>query len=323
MSMKNINRDIFEVPLDTSVDLDSLCLTELNQIGEVRAQKLREAGYQNVTDVLTEDSDELKKVPHIGEKISEEYGDECSRTETMRFYWDDEHIYPSNTTVLSFPQNHGKKFKLNTWKNRNNSYKTDLAIHQSIGVWMHWVILSELQYFPPTKEEKEAKNQLQNLDCVNWTEVEKASEWFKEQGLKLLNNNVNIDEVEMVEEFITHPEEGFAGQCDLVVIDESDDRWMIDIKTSKQIEPSHEIQVTAYSKALEYNGYPVDHCAVLRINPMKNINTRKNNIQFKVVSSKQDSFSIDSCNIEMNWKKFKNSVEVFERSIPTYPKDKK
>jgi hypothetical protein len=283
---------------------------------------------------------------------------EKTEQKDMRFYWkvDEKEPHPSVTTVMGFGTNSGKKMRINDWKQQYKDNPIRLRYHQSIGTWMHWVLLHTLGELPQSHEEHNSKRDLQRmskitektatpewveeLDELPWwiepfevedslpypdwvidfdySEVEKAEDWMQYQGHRLLNNNPHgaYDKTVFVEKFVHHPtiETSFgtvgtyAGQGDLVYIDENGDTVMCDIKTSDEVHEAYYSQLMAYKKALEYHGYEIDRCEIVRADP---------------VTQTTEVRKIPEQVEEIAWKRFVDSRQTVSRhcTFPDEPTD--
>ncbi len=101
-------------------------------------------------------------------------------------------------------------------------------------------------------------------------------EWVVGEATRLLQEKGNFSHVEHTEVFVSHPKMDtvygmmyrYAGQADLIYIDEDGNRVMCDFKTSEEVHEVYYSQLMGYAKALEYHGYPIDRIEILRIDPV-------------------------------------------------------
>jgi len=75
---------------------------------------------------------------------------------------------------------------------------------------------------------------------------------------------INSEQVLDVECFVTNVGVGYAGQFDLLYVDNDGDVVLSDLKTGKGVYPKYKMQLVAYDNALEL---PVDKLEIIRINP--------------------------------------------------------
>lgn len=286
------------------------------------------------------------------------YIDSLDKQMDMRFYWrvKEREPHPSVTTVMGFGSNSGKKYRINDWRHKHYDSPLRLRYHQSIGTWMHWVLLHTKGDLPQSDEEEESKRDLKRmariddphdtpdwmneLDEIPWwiepfegddsepypewviefdyNDVKAAEEFMKYNGTKQLLENENgaYEETEFVEKFVHHPTREtrygtvgtYAGQADLVYVDENGDLVMCDVKTSDEIHEAYFSQLMAYKKALEYHGYDIDRCEILRVDPVTQ------SCELKRVPSNNEGVA---------WQRFVESRQTVERlcSFPDEPTD--
>lgn len=201
-------------------------------------------------------------------------GTELERRTTPegRVYMDqDGDLYlPSVSTVLDeMPEPDGIKF----WKKKNDGqgdtkhWREILMYKGNRGTLIHYNLLNE---FAPedmysTDEENSAEElkvegdwQRYREDC---TYAEEAWERIKQE------RGITSDDVLTVECFVKNENIGYAGQFDLLYVDDDSNVVLADIKTSNaQYAPyeKHKMQLVAYSKAIELD---VDILEVLVIHP--------------------------------------------------------
>ena len=74
-------------------------------------------------------------------------------------------------------------------------------------------------------------------------------------------------------------------------------RWLIDFKTGKALYDEHFIQLSAYKKLLEDNGYPVDGTAILRIG-----RDESEGFEYRVLAKKD---------LNRYWKIFDHCLQIY------------
>jgi len=275
--------------------------------------------------------------PELYDAIKKQYGE---KEVTMRFYWgtEDKIPHPSVTTVLGFDNNQAKKFRIEDWRKKHHDDRLRLKYHQTVGTWTHWEVLHSFGDLPQSHEEYEAKETLQRMGDINpeegtpeyesypdwlikfdWNEIKKGGEWARQKAWELLENNPNgaYVETDFVEIFVHHPTVEdpdfgtigtYAGQADLVYIDENGDRVMCDYKTSKDVHESYFSQVLAYKKSLEYHGYAVDRCEILQVDP---------------VTKSFGLYEVPADSEDMAWKRFADNRKTVDELVdfPDEPTD--
>lgn len=85
---------------------------------------------------------------------------------------------------------------------------------------------------------------------------------------------------------LINKEYGYAGTADLIYQDIDDKIWIVDIKTSQNIWPEMELQVSAYFHALKDSFQNIDGCAILQVGYRKN----KANYKLTEIEDKFDLF---------------------------------
>lgn len=188
-----------------------------------------------------------------------------------RVYTDHDELYlPSVSTVLDeMPEPEGIKY----WKKNNDGsgdskhWRDILSYKGNRGTLIHYNLLNEFaeeDMYSVDEEDSEEELKLEG----NWdryTEdlvyAEEAWQTIKEQ------RNLSSEKVLDVECFVKNPNIGYAGQFDLLYVDDDSNVVLSDIKTSNaQYAPyeKHKMQLVAYSKALELD---IDILEVLIIHP--------------------------------------------------------
>lgn len=188
-----------------------------------------------------------------------------------RVYTDNEELYlPSVSTVLDeMPTPDGIKY----WKKKNDGtgdtkhWRTILQYKGNRGTLIHYNLLNEFvdgDMYSVDEEDSEEQLKVEG----NWHRykedriyAEEAWEDIKEE------RGIERENVLNVECFVKNPNVGYAGQFDLLYVDQDSNVVLADIKTSNaQYAPyeKHKMQLVAYSKALELD---VDILEVLIVHP--------------------------------------------------------
>lgn len=103
-------------------------------------------------------------------------------------------------------------------------------------------------------------------DQETWDRFQRDNEWAM-NAWSLIRRvyGINPENVLDVELFVLNTDVGYAGQFDLLYVDEDTGEVVLaDIKTSKRVYDKHLIQLAAYSKAVNI---AVDRMEVIRMNP--------------------------------------------------------
>lgn len=199
--------------------------------------------------------------------ISTMSGDELERRTLPagRVYITDDNDYlPSVSTVLDeMPTPEGIKH----WKRNNDDWREILQYKGNRGTLIHYILLNEFADDDMYSADENASEE----------ELKVEGDWHRYQGDKAYAQeawedikrirNINTDNVLNVECFVTNTSVGYAGQFDLLYVDDDSNVVLSDIKTSNSKSApydKHKLQLTAYSKALDLD---VDLLEVIIIHP--------------------------------------------------------
>lgn len=191
-----------------------------------------------------------------------------------RVYHDGQQWMPSVSTVLDVPGDPPalKKYKQRTSEEERNWTK---FYTQNRGTLIHYTLLSQLvdeEFW--SADEQSSEDQLRGKethqngvtgDYETWQQYQADKEWALDtwELIKKLHN-IRPENTLNVELFVTNRDVGYAGQFDLLRIDENGDVRLSDIKTSKRVYDKHLKQCVAYKHAVPI---AVDGMDVIRINP--------------------------------------------------------
>jgi len=189
-------------------------------------------------------------------------------TEAGRVYTDMESLFlPSVTTVIDQkPEPKGLKY----WKqkydgtNGNEHWEDILSYKANRGTMIHYNLLNE---FAPEdmfgRNEEDSTEQLK-LDG-NWERYRDELTFAEEAWREIKEiRGIADDNVLDVECFVTNTGIGYAGQFDLLYIDDDGNLVLSDLKTSKRVYDKHQMQLIAYDNALSLD---IDVLEVIRIHP--------------------------------------------------------
>lgn len=196
--------------------------------------------------------------------------DELERytTDDIRVYTDADSLYlPSVTSVLDqAPEPEGIKYwkQKNDGKNGNPHWRDILNYKANRGTLIHYQLLNEFSDEDIHGANEENSTEELKLEG-NWkryqedlTFAEDAWEEIKEV------RGINDESVLDVECFVTNNAVGYAGQFDLLYIDDDSNIVLGDLKTGKGVYPKYKKQLVAYENALNLD---VDRIEVIRIYP--------------------------------------------------------
>ena len=108
-----------------------------------------------------------------------------------------------------------------------------------------------------------------------------------------------------VEHSVISEEDGFGGTPDYLF----ENGLLLDVKTSKDVWPSHELQVNGLKKALIENGYKVDKMAILQVGYTRNKNQH---YKFTEIEDQYNLF----LSAKTFWKNENNGSKPFQRDYP-------
>lgn len=194
--------------------------------------------------------------------------------EDGRVYTDGDVWLPSVSTVLD---ERDKAPALKNYLQNTSQAKQDQKTFytQNRGTLIHYELLSQL-----VDEEFWSDDEQHSEDCLRgkrthegtgltgdyetWQRYQDDLEWAEGawdiiRRIRGINRETTID----VELFVYNKQIGYAGQFDLLYIDDGD-VVLGDIKTSKYVYDKHLLQLTAYANAVNI---VVDRLEVIRINP--------------------------------------------------------
>lgn len=191
-----------------------------------------------------------------------------------RVYTDNEDLYlPSVSTVLDeMPEPEGIK----NWKRKNDGrgdtehWREILMYKGNRGTLIHYNLLNEFANDDMySVDEQESEEQLKIEG--DWKRYQEDVSYAEEAWEQIKwEKNITDDRVLNVECFVKNTNIGYAGQFDLLYLDEDSNVVLADIKTSNTSSApyeKHKMQLVAYSKALELD---VDRLEVIIIHPDSN-----------------------------------------------------
>lgn len=192
-------------------------------------------------------------------------------TEEGRVYTDFEELYlPSVSHVLDeMPEPEGIKY----WKKKYDGtdgkkhWRTILQYKGNRGTLVHYNLLNEFAEEDMFSVDEENSTEELKLDG-DWSRYKDDLAYAEEAWEQVKRiRGIGDDAVLNVECFVTNTGVGYAGQFDLLYVDDDSNVVLSDIKTSNaDYAPyeKHKLQLTAYAKALELD---VDILEVLIIHP--------------------------------------------------------
>jgi len=188
-----------------------------------------------------------------------------------RVYTDHDNLYlPSVSTVLDeLPEPEG----ITKWKSRNDGsgdskhWRTILNFKGSRGTLIHYNLLDEfaeedlysVDEDDSVEELKEEGDWSRYEDDLSYAETA----WEQIKSIR----GITEDSVLNIESFVKNTNIGYAGQFDLLYVDNDNNVVLSDIKTSNSSAApyeKHKLQLVAYAKAIELD---VDTLEVLIIHP--------------------------------------------------------
>jgi len=192
-------------------------------------------------------------------------------TEEGRVYTDFEELYlPSVSHVLNeMPEPEGIKY----WKKKYDGtdgkthWRTILQYKGNRGTLVHYNLLNEFAEEDMFSVDEENSTEQLKLEG-DWSRYKDDLAYAEEAWEQVKRiRGIDDDAVLNVECFVTNTGVGYAGQFDLLYVDDDSNVVLSDIKTSNaDYAPyeKHKLQLTAYANALELD---VDILEVLIIHP--------------------------------------------------------
>lgn len=224
-------------------------------------------------------------------------------TEAGRVYTDgDELILPSVSTVIDVkPEPEGLK----KWKEQNDGtgdskhWEDILHYKSNRGTLIHYELLNQLvDEEMEGKEEHNSKEELKTSG--DWSRYEDDLSFAKEAWTEITEQRgITKDSVLDAECFVTNTSLGYAGQFDLLYIDDDNDLVLSDLKTSKSVYDKHMMQLTAYENALNLD---IDTLEVIRIHP----DSESWEIAHDTADDWFDRYFIDYNNKDDVWEEFRS-----------------
>lgn len=193
-----------------------------------------------------------------------------------RIYTDYDDLWlPSVSMVLSMRE---KAPGFRNWLKRTSEAEQNQTkfYTSNRGTLIHYELLSQLvDYEFWSEDEQASKDQLRGRevddetgltgDYETWERYQEDEEWAKEAWTLIRRvYGIEPDSVLEVEHFVTNTDVGYAGQFDLLYVDDEGDVVLADIKTSKRVYDKHLVQAVAYMHAVDIT---VDEIQIIRINP--------------------------------------------------------
>ncbi len=185
-----------------------------------------------------------------------------------RVYTDgDALILPSVTTVLDqAPEPPGIKY----WKKKNDGtggnphWEDILQYKANRGTMIHYRLLNEFSDIDIHGKNEENSTEELKLEG-NWKRYQEDLAFAQDAWKEIKEvRGINEESVLDVECFVTNNAVGYAGQFDLLYIDEDSNIVLGDLKTGKGVYPKYKKQLTAYENALNLD---VDRVEIIRIYP--------------------------------------------------------
>lgn len=189
-------------------------------------------------------------------------------TDDMRVYTDGKDIVlPSVTSVLNeLPTPEGIKYwkKKNDGTDGNPDWRNILQYKSNRGTMIHYRLLNE--FSPDDIHGTNEEDSTEELKMEgNWDRYENDLSYAEEAWEEIKEERgINENSVLDVECFVTNIGVGYAGQFDLLYVDEDSNIVLADLKTGKGVYDKYKKQLVAYANALNLD---IDRIEVIRISP--------------------------------------------------------
>mgnify|MGYP003649122368 FL=1 len=214
-----------------------------------------------------------------------------------RYYSRNEEYYPSVTTILQYmPKN---RF-FETWL-KDVGHNADIIMRKAgkEGTQVHEAIEN---YLLGEKIQMINDAGFSNYSTFVWKMILKFHEFWTTHKPILLETEIHL----------FSDKYKFAGTCDLIVEIEGE-RWLLDIKTSKSLHTSHELQLAAYTQAWnELYEEKIDRIGIIWLKSSKQKEDKKG----KKIQGKGWELFEPSRSIEDNFKLFENIHELYNLENP-------
>lgn len=189
-----------------------------------------------------------------------------------RVYFSEDHdmFLPSVTTVLDqrpTPEALKQWKKNNDGKGDNDHWRDIMNFKSYRGTLIHYNILNQFaEEDIGGHNEEEAEEELkEGTGYGDWDDYEPANEWATGAFERIANQRgITQESVLNVECFVQNTDVGFAGQFDLLYIDDDGDVVLSDLKTSARVYDKHKMQLSAYRGAVPLK---IDKLEVIRLHP--------------------------------------------------------
>lgn len=189
-------------------------------------------------------------------------------TDDARVYTDESDIFlPSVTSVLDErPEPDGIKY----WKQKYDGsgdtkhWKDILMYKSNRGTMIHYNLLNEFADEDMYGTEESDSSDELKLEG-DWKRYQSDLAYAEDAWKEIKEvRGITDDSVLDVECFVTNIGVGYAGQFDLLYVDDDRNIVLSDLKTGKGIYEKYKLQLTAYENALEL---PIDKLEIVRIHP--------------------------------------------------------
>ena len=213
-------------------------------------------------------------------------------TEDERWYLVAGEYVPSVTWIAShYPKGIGYyKWLANTGWNEAEALKNEAgdrgsAVHKAIEMLVAGEEIGHNAIISVNGEQRE-------LTVEEYEAVLSFARWWESTQPKLIESEITT----------YSKEHGFAGTVDLIV-EIDGEKWIVDVKTSADIWPSHEIQLSAYGKS-----EGIEKIAVLQVGYKRN----KNRYKLTEIADQFDYFLA----AKKIWEKECSTQSPFQRDLP-------
>jgi hypothetical protein len=229
-----------------------------------------------------------------------------------RYYSRNEQYYPSVTSILQYmPKN---KF-FETWL-KDVGHNADIIMRKAgdEGTQVHEAIEN---YLLGKKIQMINDDGYSNYSTYVWQMILKFHEFWSTHKPTLLESEIHL----------FSDKYKFAGTCDLVV-EIKGEKWLLDIKTSKSLHTSHELQLSAYAQAWnELFDEKIERIGIIWLKSTKQKEDKKGlKIQgkgwelfeptrsiednFKLFESIHELYNLENPNPKPNFKSFPTEIQI-------------
>lgn len=188
--------------------------------------------------------------------------DRVTHDDLGRVYYNSHVSLPSVSTVLDVRPT-PPALKRHKEKVAKDDGYTDFYLDR--GTLAHYELLNPLADEELWSEDEQSSEDALSSHQEYWDRYQDNIEWLEDTWSFVRDIlGINEDSVLAVEHYVANFEVGYAGQLDLLYVDDDGEIVVADLKTSKDVYPKYLYQIVAYDHALDVT---VDRHEIIRMHP--------------------------------------------------------